>query len=463
VQVRFGEFWGRWRDSPARDPVYAVLIAAVLVAGSDGEAHPNQPADLTQFRGHLMPHTPAIELLLVAAACLVLAFKRRYPVSVLLLSTAFAAAYSFPHNENGAVLVAPPIALFTVAQVVPIRRAIALAALTLVALGAATAATNPLGATGGGFFLLPAMVAAALFGGIAVASRRAYIASIQARVDEEAKRRVDEERLRIARELHDVVAHSMATISVQAAVAERVLTANPAAVAEALRSIRGASRDGLRDLRAILAVLRQADEAEPVEPEPGLSQLDTLVGRARQAGLPVTVRRDGAPRSLPPSIDLAAYRIIQESLTNVFRHAGPASATVLLRFDESRLRIEVADTGRGLVPGADSPGAGHGIIGMRERAAAVGGTLSAGPDQGGGYRVAAVLPLPSEPTETDVQPAAADEVARPLSAPAGRRAARQRARDGSADEVGVEPGSPEPGSPESGSVESGSVETGSRS
>ncbi|MBO0825612.1 MAG: histidine kinase dimerization/phosphoacceptor domain-containing protein, partial [Actinobacteria bacterium] len=140
-----------------------------------------------------------------------------------MVSTACAAAYSFPHNENGAVLVAPAIALYTVAQVVPVRRAVALAALTLAALGGATAATNPMGPTGGGFFLLPAMIAAALFGGIAVSSRREYIGSIQAKAENDAQRRVDEERLRIARELHDVVAHSMATISVQAGVAEHVL------------------------------------------------------------------------------------------------------------------------------------------------------------------------------------------------------------------------------------------------
>jgi signal transduction histidine kinase len=396
VQARLGELWSRWRDSPARDPVYAVLIAVVLVAGSDGEAHPNQPADIIQFRGHALPHTHSVELLLVAAACLVLAVKRRYPVTVLLLSTAFAAAYSFPHNENGAVLVAPPIALYTVSQVVPVRRAIALAALTLAVLAGATAATNPFGPTGGGFFLLPAMIAAALFGGIAVANRRAYVASIHARVDEEARRRVDDERLRIARELHDVVAHSMATISVQAAVAEHVLAANPTAAAEALRSIRGASRDGLRDLRAILNVLRQADEADPVEPAPGLAQLDALVDRASQAGLPTKVRREGAPRPLPPGVDLAAYRIIQESLTNSIKHAGPAIATIWLRYAESALQVEVTDTGRGAAAGTDSTGAGHGLIGMRERAASVGGTLEAGPDPSGGYRVVAVLPRPTE-------------------------------------------------------------------
>jgi signal transduction histidine kinase len=384
--------------------VYAVLLAAALTSGAYGEAHPRQPADLAQFHGHALPHTPDIELLLVVAACLVLAVKRRYPVAVLLLSTAFAVAFSFPHNENGAILIAPPIALYTVAQVVPVRRALALAALTLAALLGATAASNPLGPTGGGFYLILAMIAAATFGGIAVSNRRAYVASIQARVEEEAQRRVDDERLRIARELHDIVAHSMATISVQAGVAEHVLGTNPAAAAEALHSIRLASRDGLRDLRAILNVLRQADESDPTEPAPGLAQLDMLVGRASQAGLPTTVWRDGQPRPLSTGVDLTAYRIIQESLTNAIKHAGPATATIRLDYDESALRIEIADTGRSLPAGTESPGAGHGLIGMRERATSVGGTLQAGPDPSGGYRVVAILPTDSSTESAEAEP-----------------------------------------------------------
>jgi len=405
VQARLGEFWRRWHDSPARDPVYAVLIAAVLVSGSYGEAHPRQEADIVQFKGHAMPHTPTVALLLVAAACLVLAVKRRYPVAVLLLSTAFAVAYSFPRNENGAVVVAPIIALFTVAQLLPFRRSVVLAAVTLAALMGATAASNPFNPTGGGFYLIVAMVTGALLGGVAVRNRRAYVASIHARVDEEARRRVDEERLRIARELHDVVAHSMATISVQAGVAEHVLEANPGAAADALRAIRLASRDGLRDLRAILNVLRQADEADPVEPAPGLGQLDALVDRTSHAGLPTTVRRDGTPLVLAPGADVAAYRIIQESLTNAIKHAGPATATIWLRYEESALRIEIADTGRGVPAGTESPDAGHGLIGMRERAASVGGTLAAGPAPGGGYQVVAVLPLSAESEAPEASPA----------------------------------------------------------
>jgi signal transduction histidine kinase len=392
------QWWQQWRASTARDIVTAVLLTAALVAGSYGEAHPNQPNDVAAFRSHDIPQMPSVALLLVAVACLALAWKRRYPVAVLLVSTAAIVVYSALGYVNGASLLAPAVALFAVAQAVPVRRALALAAVTLVALMTATAAANPFGPTGGGFYLIPALIAAPVFGGIAVSNRRAYVTSIQERAAGEARRLVDEERLRIARELHDIVAHSMATISVQAGVAEHVLESNPGAAAAALRAIRLASKDGLRELRAILNVLRQADDADPVQPAPGLAQLDALVAGACQAGLPTTVRLDGTPWPLPAGADLAAYRIVQESLTNAIRHAGPASATVSLTYGEAALSIEVADTGRGAVAGGAGIGTGlsqapgHGLIGMQERAASVGGSLRAGPDLSGGYRVVAVLP-----------------------------------------------------------------------
>jgi signal transduction histidine kinase len=391
VNGRLVALWRQVRDSPARDVVTAVLLTVVLGFGSYGEAHPTQRSDLASFHGHHVPHTPNAALLLVVLACMVLALKRRYPVTVLGVSTTAVVTYSALGNVNGAVMLAPAVALFAVAQAVPIRRALAIAAVTLVALMTATAAANPFGTTGGGFYLIPALIAAALFGGIAVSSRRAYVSSIEERAHEEAERRVDEERLRIARELHDIVAHTMATISVQAGVAEHVLAENPAAAAAALHAIRTASKDGLRELRAILNVLRQADEGDPSRPAPGLDQLEVLISGACQAGLPTTLTQTGVARPLPAAVDLAAYRIVQESLTNAIKHAGPASATVSLSYDQAAVRIEIADTGRGVLPGFGS-GSGHGLIGMRERAASVGGTLEAGPGRSGGYLVTARLP-----------------------------------------------------------------------
>ena len=371
----------------------AVVLTVILVYGSYGEGHPHGAADLVQFRGHPVPH-PTAALLLVAVACLVLAWRRRWPVAVLAISVAAVTAYTLLGYVNGAALVAPIIALYAVVTRVSALRAVAAGLVTVGVLMAASAARNPFGyISAGGYYLIPLMGVAVVFGGIAVVNRRAYAASIQERAEQDARRRIDEERLRIARELHDVVAHTMATINVQAGVAAHVLPTKPEAAADALQAIKTASKEGLRELRAILNVLRQADDADPVQPAPGLTQLDALVEGARRAGLPITLTVTGAPFPLPAAVDLAAYRIVQESLTNAIRHAGPAAAAVSLSYDGDELRIDVTDTGRGPAAGAASGKKGHGQAGMRERAAAVGGTVQAGPRPAGGYQVTARLPL----------------------------------------------------------------------
>jgi len=390
--------WRRWlpkpgQANPAWDAARAVVLTVVLLIGSYGEGNPKSVSDVDQFRGQPVPH-PTGALALVVVACLVLAWRRRYPVTVLASSSAAVAVYSLLGYVNGAVLIAPVVALYTVASQVSVRRAIAFATVTLAVLLTVTAANNPFGhISGGGFDLIPGMVAAALLAGIAVANRRAYAASIRDRAEQDARRQVDEERLRIARELHDVVAHTMATINVQAGVAAHVLPTQPEAVAEALQAIKTASKEGLRELRAILNVLRQADDSDPVQPAPGLAQLDALVEGARRAGLPITLAVAGEPFPLPAAVDLAAYRIVQESLTNAIRHAGPANATVKLRYQPDEITIDVTDTGTGSGPGAAGGTAGHGQAGMRERAAAVGGTVQTGPRPGGGYQVIARLPV----------------------------------------------------------------------
>jgi signal transduction histidine kinase len=365
------------------------------VYGSYGEGDPKQVGDVAQFHGHPIPHATAA-LVLVAVACLALAWRRRYPVAVLAISTTAVAVYSLLGYVNGASLIAPVLAVYAVATQVSVRRAVVLAAVTLAVLMTATGVNNPFGRySDGAFVLIPGMVAAAAFAGIAVANRQAYAASIRDRAEQDARRRIDEERLRIARELHDVVAHTMATINVQAGVAAHVLPTQPEAAADALQAIKTASKEGLRELRAILNVLRQADDADPVQPAPGTAQLDALIEGARRSGLQTTLTVTGEPYPLPAAVDLAAYRIVQESLTNVIRHAGPASAAVSLAYHDDELRIDVADTGQG--PYADKAGtAGHGLAGMRERAAAVGGTVQAGPRPGGGFLVAARLPIGSQ-------------------------------------------------------------------
>jgi signal transduction histidine kinase len=387
-----------WRDRlvpPLRDAALAVGVTVALVYGAYGEAHPSTQAYF--HNGHRLPHTPSAALILVGLACVVLAWRRRWPVAVLGLSIAAATAFTLLGYVNGAALVAPMGALYTVTSLTDVRRAVTYGLGTLVVLGAASIAVNPLGRFGGGVVILPFMTALVVIAGIAVANRRAYVESIQARAEQDARRRIDEERLRIARELHDVVAHTMATINVQAGVAAHVLSTRPETVAESLQAIKTASKEGLRELRAILNVLRQADDADPTQPTPGTAQLETLIAGARRAGLDTTLTVTGRPVPLPAAVDLAAYRIVQESLTNAIRHAGPATAVVSLGYGHDELRIDVTDTGHGPAAGQSDQGAGqnggHGLAGMRERAATVGGTLEAGPGPAGGFLVAARLPL----------------------------------------------------------------------
>jgi signal transduction histidine kinase len=206
----------------------------------------------------------------------------------------------------------------------------------------------------------------------------------------DAARAVAEERVRIARELHDVVAHHMSVISVQSGVAEYVWDSDPATARRALGAVGESGREALGEMRRMLDVLRDGEEGG-LEPQPGLGELEALLERTRRAGVPVTAQVTGRPRALPPGADLCAYRVVQESLTNVLRHAGPATATVALDFGERRLEITVRDDGAGSARSARN--GSHGIQGMRERAALYGGTLAAGPGPDGGFVVTLRLPL----------------------------------------------------------------------
>jgi signal transduction histidine kinase len=210
--------------------------------------------------------------------------------------------------------------------------------------------------------------------------------------DEAAQRRAMEERLRIARELHDSLTHSISVISVQAGVAAHLARKRGEEVPPSLLAIQEAGADALRELRTTLSVLRSEEDADGS----GLGQLDSLVGRARAAGLPVTVTVTGAEWALPPEVDQAAYRIVQEALTNVSRHAGRACTSVHLHYAPDALSVQVDDdgtaTGTGTSTGARPAGPGLGLIGMRERVTALGGRLHAGPRDGGGFQVRAEFP-----------------------------------------------------------------------
>lgn len=210
----------------------------------------------------------------------------------------------------------------------------------------------------------------------------------------EAERAVSAERRRIARELHDVVAYSFATISLQAGVATHVLEERPEQAAAALAAIKSASKEALDELRSILGMLREVDETTFTSSAPGLGRLDALAASTTAAGVSTCIRISGRRRPLEASVDLAAFRIAQESLANVLRHAGPAAAVVTITYESDCVLVEVEDNGKGPAPDSrPSPGSGHGLVGMRERAAAVGGELETSRVPGGGFRVRARLPV----------------------------------------------------------------------
>ncbi|GHI83538.1 two-component sensor histidine kinase [Streptomyces xanthophaeus] len=204
------------------------------------------------------------------------------------------------------------------------------------------------------------------------------------------RRRVGEERLRIARELHDVLAHSISVINVQAGVGLALLDSDPEQARTALTTIKAASKEALGEVRQVLDTLRAPGEA-PRTPAPGLDRLSELVEQAATAGLTVEVTVEGQPRGLPPGVDLAAFRIVQEALTNVVRHSGARTARVRLVWQPRDLELHVADGGP--ATGAPSGGSGTGLVGMRERASALGGSIEAGPRPEGGFAVVARLPV----------------------------------------------------------------------
>ncbi len=381
--------WGDW--------LLATVLAVVLVGARALEAHGLQRAGWFGYA-------------LTVFAALAVAGRRRWPLAVFASTLALAAIAIALAPPSGAISLSVVIAVYTLAQVQERRRAAVLAVLAGLALGLVRGLLQYKGWSDSRTAAEPAAVLAALFLGWAVSSERAYIASIKARADQaertredEARRRVDAERLRIARELHDVLAHGIATINVQAGVAAHVLRERPDSAAEALRTIKATSKDALRELRNILGVLRAADDTEPREPPPGLSQLHRLIDATSEAGVPTRVTICGGLPPLPATVDLAAYRIVQESLTNVVRHAGPATAVVEIACTADTMLISVDDDGHGTTGvssnanGRGLNAQGHGIVGMRERAHALGGELEAGPCTHGGFRVRARLPI-TEPS-----------------------------------------------------------------
>ena len=340
-----------------------------------------------------------------AVAWAALPWRRRWPIPVLLVSTVGAAGYNVLTEGHGLVFVAPLVALYASARSAASRRTgLAIGTFGLVVLAGSHLMFRP-SREWLGWETLAVFAAGglALAAADAASSRRAYVAAIEDRArraelgrEQEARRRVTEERLRIARDLHDAVGHHLALINVQAGVADQLLDDDPAQARRSLAHIRQASRAGLDDLRDTIGLLRDpGDPAAPVQPTADLDDLDELMASLRRSGLRVETAVDGTVRPVPPAASLIAYRVIQESLTNVRKHAGDSAATIRLSYRPAALRVEVENMAGG-VGTANGAKAGHGITGMRERVAAAGGSLTAGPRPGGGFRVSALLPLPLE-------------------------------------------------------------------
>jgi signal transduction histidine kinase len=364
----------RW----AADATLAVVVTGLQLAAWVGQ---------TSHAGHRRPGWA--DYLFLAAGGAALLARRRYPVAVLAVALAAAA--------GGAALPGAPapwlvLAAAFVNAVVYRKRGAAIASLVagyliavwppwLIGSRGHTSAASALGLLAG---LITLLSAAEL---IRVRNQRAV--AVRNRQAEERRRQAMQERMDIARDLHDVVAHNISVINVQANTALHLMDRQPERAREALTAIHEVSRQALGELRSVLGVLRAAAGRAPLVPAPGLDRLDELTAHTRTAGIAVRVEREGVPRPMPASVDAAAFRIVQEALTNAVRHSGGDAATVRLSYDPDALTIEVDDDGQA----AAAPRPGNGMAGMTERARALGGTLDAGPRPGGGFRVLARLPI----------------------------------------------------------------------
>jgi signal transduction histidine kinase len=368
----------------AADLAMAVLVVAVVALSA-----------LLRFPsvGGFRP----LDALLIFIACAALLVRRRYPVAVAVVTLATCGVYYALSTFDGPLLLTFAIALFTVAAEGHTAVALLLAVVAMLMVGYGEVGGDVRHLDDTSLYLLAGWLVAAIAIGGLVRNRRAYLREAEQRMlaadrekEEEARRRASEERLRIARELHDVLGHHISLINVQAGAALHRLDADPDQAASALTSIKQASKDALRDLRATLGVLRQVDEAAPTEPAPSLVRLDALVEQAGATGLAVRTEVDGEVRPLPPEVDLAGYRIVQEALTNVTRHADARTAFVRIRYSDHDVRVEIDDDGVGAA--GRKTHRGNGIRGMDERARALGGELAAGARPTGGFRVHARLP-----------------------------------------------------------------------
>ncbi|RIK10588.1 MAG: two-component sensor histidine kinase [Acidobacteria bacterium] len=379
--------WDRIRGLPG----WIFDVAIVVIGG--GIAVPSAfGTDLSSgvAKGHdLVFYT------LLALIVLPFLVRRRFPLSVFLVTSMALVLYSFLGYTEGALPMMVLVGMYTVGSRCPPGQMAA--ALVILASGMVVLYLDPTDPLDFGNVVSNlAFFAAALMFGWTLRSRRERLEALEARAEalereqeEEALRAVEGERLRIAQELHDVMAHSMGVIAVQAGAGMHVIDRDPAEAKRALENISFTSRSTLTELRRLLRVLRDETAGAEFAPAPGISDIGRLIREMNDAGVEVELHV-AEDLDVPGGVDLTAYRIVQEALTNVLKHAGPAKATVSVTGGNGALEIEVSDDGRGV--NGRSDGSGHGLIGMRERVAIYGGTLIAEPTDGGGFCVKARIP-----------------------------------------------------------------------
>ncbi|MGW1624630.1 sensor histidine kinase [Streptomyces sp. NPDC002172] len=396
--------WQRYAEEHARtvDTMATVLMFASFLLGSEITMS-------TESR----PNAVGLTIALAAVGCGALLWQRTRPRTVVAVSAAAtAAAAGLGHLPTPLLLGGLMLALYRLAVDTdrPTARRFYFASLALVVTTAAVLAPPgvpwPLETISPAAWLLLPVVA-----GNAVRLQGAYLEAVHARAEyaersreEEARHRVAEERMRIARELHDVVAHHLALANAQAGTAAHLSRTHPDQVHRILGELAGTTASALRELKATVSLLRQTGDPDlPLAPSPGLDRLAELTEAFGSAGLTVHVRVEGAPRPLTAGVDLTAYRIVQEALTNVTKHAAAEAAHVRIGWAQDSLTLTVTDDGTATAPPAPAPGRGFGLIGMRERAQSVGGAFAAGHRDGGGYEVTTRLPLYPGTTEPEEQ------------------------------------------------------------
>ncbi|WP_129840198.1 histidine kinase [Streptomyces sp. RFCAC02] len=332
------------------------------------------------------------------AAGLLARVARRSPAVALVVTVLGALVVVYAHNDRHATrlwtFAAPDVALGVLAARTSRGRWFASAALTFTTQAVAIAGQGSSQLAGYIVVALLAIVTASVIG-LLGRERREHATALR---EQEVAEAVTAERLRIARELHDMVAHSIGIIAIQAGVGSRVIDTQPAEARAALRAVEETSRETLAGLRRTLVALREAEPgpaAVPLGPAPGLDDLERLATATADAGVTVDLRWGGRRRPLPPDLELSAYRIVQEAVTNVVRHARTGRCRVRVEYGEEEVSVEVVDDGRGMRDGG-AAGGGFGLTGMRERVALLHGRFEAGPRPGGGFRVAAALPVPAE-------------------------------------------------------------------